>query len=275
MTTEESRVSYETRDEGSIALIKITRARYRNALSQPTVAAIDEAMMRAADDPVVRVIILGGDGPSFSAGHDLGSPDAMARRAARSEWTMAERYANTRAMDVDPHLRWRNIPKPTIAMVQGHCIYAAWMLASAMDLIFAADDAQFLPTNFAYFAVPWDLGARRSLHLLYDSRFLSAEEAREWGLVQEVHPAADLEARTLEYAARVAKQDPFQLQMMKHSVHQMQEMQGFTAHILSSYSDRMVRGANRPEVPARAPEEDGRRHVHVRVEQARNAERGA
>ena len=65
-------------------------------------------------------------------------------------------------------------------MVHGHCIYAGWMLASAMDVVFAAEGTQFLPTNFAFFSVPWDLGARRALHLMYDNRFVDARQAMEF-----------------------------------------------------------------------------------------------
>ncbi len=267
MTNEEPRVLYETRSEGRIALITLNRARYRNPLSRQMIEEIDAAFERAALDDGVRVIILRGDGPAFSGGHDLGSPDALATRGEREGQPMGKRYGRTRAMDVEPHLRWRAIPKPTIAMVHGHCIYAGWMLASAMDVVFAAEGTQFLPTNFAFFSVPWDLGARRALHLMYDNRFVDARQAMEWGFVQDVFPPERLEAETIAYAERVAEQDPFQLALMKHSVHQMQEMQGFTAHILSSYSDRMVRAANDVAV-SEQPAEGGRRR-YLSVERAR------
>ena len=263
---EDPRVRYETRVDGRIALITMTRARYRNPLSRQMIEELDEAFQRAESDAGVRVIVLRGEGAAFSAGHDLGSPDALANRAEREGQPMGRRYGRTRAMDVDPHLRWRSIPKPTIAMVHGHCIYAGWMLASAMDVVFAAEGTQFLPTNFAFFSVPWDLGARRALHAMYDNRFVDARKAMEW-FVQEVFAADRLEAETLAYAERVAEQDPFQLALMKHSVHQMQEMQGFTAHILSSYSDRMVRAAN--DVAVSEQPEDGGRRRYLSVERAR------
>ena len=263
---DDPRVVYETYEDGRIAVITMNRPRYRNPLSQQMIAALDEAFVRAEDDAEVRVIMLRGAGPTFSGGHDLGSPDALATRAEREDEPMGRRYPRTRGMDVDPHLRWRDIPKPTIAVVQGACIYAGWMLASAMDVIFAADDSQFLPTNFAYFAVPWDIGARRAKYLMYDNRFLTAQEAQEWGFVQEVHPSEHLWGAALEYATRVAKQDPFQLRMMKHSIHQMEEMQGFTAHIKSSFSDRMVRAAN-TETPITS--DGATRRTYNSVERAR------
>ena len=181
---------------------RFSELRYKALLAREAGAAALVLVVpaRAEDDPDVRVIILRGEGPTFSGGHDLGSPDALATRAERENEPMGNRYPRTRGMDVDPHLRWRDIPKPTIAVVQGACIYAAWMLASAMDVIFAAEDAQFLPTNFAYFAVPWDIGARRAKYLMFDNRFLTAREAMDWGFVQEVHPSEELEAAAMASA---------------------------------------------------------------------------
>jgi enoyl-CoA hydratase len=159
-------------------------------------------------------------------------------------------------------------------MIHGTCIYASWMLASAMDVIFAADTSTFLATNFAYFSVPWDIGARRAKHLLFEGRFISAAEAMEFGFVQAVYSEADLERETLEYAKRVAENDPFQLRMMKHSINQMEEIQGFTAHIMSSYSDRMVRAANTDTAITVKNEEPGKRRLYVSVERARQREKG-
>lgn len=236
-------VLYETREDGRIAVITMNRARYRNPLSLPMMRALDEAFARAAGDDGVYVIILQGDGPSFCSGHDTGSPDAVETRAEMDGAPFAKRIAHMREMDLEPLLRFRNVPKPTIAMVRGACLYAGWMLAAAMDVIFAAEDAQFHATNLSVFTVPWDVGARQAKYFMYDNRLIDAHTARAAGFVQEVHPPDRLEAETMAYARRVAKNDPFQLRMMKHSVHQMQEVQGFTAHINSSFADRMVRAA--------------------------------
>ena len=273
--SDDPRVLYETRDDGRIAVVTMNRARYRNPLSIQMMRALDEAFARAADDDEVRVIILRGDGPSFSSGHDLGSPDAAEMRAEMHGASFSKRVARSREMDLEPLMRFRNIPKPTIAMVQGACIYAAWMLAASMDVIFAAEDAQFLATNFSVFTVPWDIGARQAKYLMYDNRFLDGRTAKEAGIVQEVHPLDRIEDEAMAYARRVAKNDPFQLRMMKHSIHQMQEVQGFTAHIQSSFADRMVRAAN---VDVAITEQQGdpeKRRLYVSVERARaNREAG-
>jgi enoyl-CoA hydratase len=270
MAQEEPRVRYETRDEGRVAIVSLAREKYRNPLSAQMMAEIEDAFDRANEDADVRVIILRGLGPTFSAGHDLGSPDQTMTPEEREQESMGNRYPRTRGMDLDPHLRLRSIPKPTIAMVHGHCIYASWMLASAMDLVFAAEDTKFLATNFAYFSVPWDIGARRAKHLMFESRFINAETAMSYGFVQAVYPNDKLEEETVAYASRVAEADPFQLRMIKHSVNQMQDIQGFTPHILSSFSDRMVRAAN-TDAPVTTPNQvPGKRRVYTSVERARN-----
>ena len=267
--SDDARVNYETRDEGRVAVVSMARVRYRNALSPQMMAELETAFDRAVADDEVRVIVLRGEGPSFSAGHDLGSPD-MGDRAERDKMPMSATYSRSRALDPDPLLRFRALPKPTIAMVQGHCIYAAWMLASSMDVIFAAEDAQFLATNFQYFSVPWDIGARRAKHLLFGNQFINGREALELGFVQEVHAEERLEEETIAYASRVAEMDPFQLRLMKHSINQMQEIQGFTAHIMSSHSDRMVRAANNAPATVKSEDSESGRHLYLNVERARS-----
>jgi enoyl-CoA hydratase len=110
------------------------------------------------------------------------------------------------------------------------------MIASAMDILFAADDAMFLAANFQYFSIPWDMHPRKAKELLYESRFIDAPEAAELGLVNRVVPRAELLAQTLDYANRIAANDPFQLRMIKMAVNQMQDQQGFAAHITAAHA---------------------------------------
>jgi enoyl-CoA hydratase len=269
--SEEPRVHYETREDGQIGLVTMTRVRYRNALSQQMMDEIEAAFDQAVADDDVRVIVLRGDGPAFSAGHDLGSPD-IGDRAVRDAEPVSVRYDKSRKVDPDVLFRLRGVPKPTIAMVHGHCIYAAWMLASAMDVVFAAEDTQFLATNFQYFSVPWDIGVRKAKHLLFENRFIDGREAMEIGFVSEVFPPAELETGTIAYALRVAEMDPFQLRMIKHSINQMEEIQGFRGHIYSSHSDHVVRGANNAPRTEPGDSESGR-HLYLNVERAKSRER--
>src|SRR5262249_10833237 len=139
-----------------------------------------------------------------------------------------DRYTSGRAYWYEASMRWRNLPIPTIAMVHGFCIYGGWIFASAMDLVFAAEEALFLPAQLQYFAVPLALGARKTKELLYESRFLTAQEAHDVGFVNRVFAPEDLERETLAYAGRVAEGNRFAQRMVKFSVNNMLDGQGFT-----------------------------------------------
>ena len=173
-------VLYEV--DGDVALVTLNRPQYRNAQSWSLLDQLDEALDRAVENSAVRVIVVRGAGPHFSSGHDLGTPEQIADKNTRGvpddglEFYEAFRYYN-----LDITVKWRNLPKPTIAMVTGYCIYGGWMIAAAMDVIFAAPDARFLAGQVEYFSVPFDVGFRKAKELLFESRFIDAEEAHVEG----------------------------------------------------------------------------------------------
>jgi enoyl-CoA hydratase len=252
-------ILYDT--DGHIARVTLNRPQYRNAQSRVLLEEMDDAFARASEDRDVRVIVLRGEGDHFSAGHDLGTPEQVADRRERpDEPGIRGRYKRGYDLFVDMSLRWRDIPKPTIAAVQGYCIFGGWMIASAMDLIFASEDALFLASAFQYFTPPWDMGARRTKELLFESRFLTAAQAREWGLVNRVYPRAELDERTMAYARRVAENDPFLVRMAKAAVNQTQDIQGFPASIRDAYALYVLRAAGESDPGAVEIErEEGRR----------------
>ena len=124
-------------------------------------------------------------------------------------------------------------------MVEGYCIYGGWMLAAAMDLVFAAEDAQFLGGVVEYMSFPWDIGMRQAKELCFESRFISAAEAHGYGFVNRVVAPADLERETLAYARRVAENSALHLQLAKQMVNRAQDGQGFLIPALEikSFSD--------------------------------------
>lgn len=255
-------VSYDV-DE-AVATITLNRPTVLNAQSRRLLEALDLAFARAAEDPTVNVIVLTGAGAHFSAGHDLGSVDEQQDRAERPlQEGLRGRFDHSRAHYVDKTLRWRDIPKPTIAAVRGYCIFAGWMLASAMDVIFAADDALFLGANFQYFSIPWDISPRKAKEILYESRFIDAREAVALGLVNRMVPTAELEREALAYAHLIAANDPFQLRMIKASVNQVQDVQGFAGHIRAAHAMHMLssEGEKDPDYALGAP--DARRRPMV------------
>lgn len=249
-------IRYEVSDK--IARITANRPKYRNAQSTVMMTEMDDAFEKANFDPDVRVITMFGEGDHFSAGHDLGTPEETEYR--KTEYLIEEgvrgRYNHTREQFVDKTLRWRNVQKPTIAAVQGYCIFGGWIIASAMDIIFAAEDAMFLPTNFQYFSVPWDIHPRKVKEIIFEGRFIDAEEALKLGLVNRIVTRKQLDAEVMEYAAKVAKNDPFQLRMMKMAVNGMQDAQGFNQHITSAHAMFLLssQGEKDPDFAVDVPE---------------------
>ena len=148
--------------ESPLAYVLFNRPEYRNAQSRQLLEELDAAFAAATEDDAVKVIILSGAGDHFSAGHDLGTEAEKADQQARPmQPGIRGRYRRSRELFVDYNFRLRDVPKPTIAVVRGYCIFGGWMIASAMDLIFAAEDAMFLGTNFQYFSAPWDIHPRK------------------------------------------------------------------------------------------------------------------
>jgi enoyl-CoA hydratase len=132
-------------------------------------------------------------------------------------------------------LRWRNLRKITIAQVQGGVFSAGLMLMWAMDLIVAAEGTQFADVvgtrlgmcGVEYFAHPWELGARRTKELMLTGDAIGADEAQRIGMVSKVFPEAELADKTLQFARRIAKLPTFAALLIKDSVNQTQDNQGF------------------------------------------------
>jgi enoyl-CoA hydratase len=260
--TDYTQIRYE--QQGRVARLVLNRPKYRNAQSRLLIEELDDAFQRAAADDGVGVIVLMGAGDHFSAGHDLGTPEETADREARPyPEGMRGRYRRSWDLNIDTTLRWRNIPKPTIAAVQGYCIFAGWIISSACDVIFAADDAMFLPTNFQYFSVPWDLHPRKAKAILFESRFIDAAEAESLGFVDRVIPRARLDDEVMDYAARVAENDPFQLRMIKLAINQSIDAQGFTQHIYGAHALHMLSATGESDPGYTVDKPQGRRRPMV------------
>jgi len=214
--------------DGPIGVITLNRPAYRNAQGYRMLDEIDQAFALAKVDDAVRVVIVRGAGGVFSTGHDLGTPEGLEYRKALGARPGIQTYDQFKHYNLDLLVGWRNFPKPTIAMVEGYCIYAGWMLAAAMDVVFAADNAEFLAGFVEYMSIPWDIGVRRAKELCFESRFISADEAREYGLVNRVLPLAELERETYAWARRVAENSPEALRFAKIQMNKAQDAQGFT-----------------------------------------------
>ncbi|HEV2363264.1 MAG TPA: enoyl-CoA hydratase-related protein [Caulobacteraceae bacterium] len=222
---------------GPVGVITLNRPKYRNAQSYRMLDEIDTAFDRAGADEAVRVVVVRGSGGSFSAGHDLGTPEGMACRAALGAKPGVQSYDEFKKYNLDLLIKWRNFAKPTIAMVEGWCIYAGWMLAAAMDVVFAEDGALFLPGFVEYMSIPWDIGVRRAKEAVFESRFLSAEEAVRFGFVNRLLTAEALERETFAWARRVAENSPEVLRLAKIQMNKAQDAAGFTRALEDSFGD--------------------------------------
>lgn len=224
--------------DGAVATITLNRPNYRNALGYRMLDEIDAAFTQAGADKSVRVVVIRGAGGNFSSGHDLGTPEALAYKATLgAEPGTIQIYDQFKKYNLDVHLRWRNFPKPTIAMVEGFCIYAGWMLAANCDIVFASSSAEFLAGFVEYMSIPWDVGIRKAKELCFESRFIPAQEAHEYGFVNRVIAPAELEKETYAYAHRVAENSPDALRFAKIQMNKAQDAQGFTNALEDSLGD--------------------------------------
>jgi enoyl-CoA hydratase len=261
-------LDYEEIDDGRIARITLNRPRYRNAQNRGLLVELGAAYDRAEADDRVRVVVLRGAGGSFSAGHDLGTPDAVRDKTpgpeqhptyqcnggtadgsearTRQEWHYY--FANT--------LRWRNLRKITIAQVHGNVLSAGLMLAWSCDLIVAGQETVFADVvgtrlgmcGVEYFAHPWELGPRRAKELLLTGDSLDATEAHRLGMVSKVFPEDELSDRTLEFARRIARVPSMAALLIKESVNQAQDAQGFTNALHSCFTIHELNHAHWSEV---------------------------
>ena len=233
-------VLYEVRD--GIATVTMNRPGFNNAQNSQMTYALDAAFRRAVDDDAVKVIVLRGAGKHFSAGHDIGTPgrDIDKPFDRRSMWwdhtnkPGGEQYfVREQEVYLGMCRRWHDIPKPTIAMVQGACIAGGLMLAWVCDLIVASDDAFFqdpvvrmgIP-GVEYFAHAHELNPRVAKEFLYLGERMPADRAYQMGMVNRVVPRAELEQRTYEWAAKIAQQPRMGLALTKTVINRVEELQG-------------------------------------------------
>jgi enoyl-CoA hydratase len=232
-------------EPGKVARIVFNRPKYLNAQGYLLLEETDRAFKLAEADETCGAIVLSGAGRAFSAGHDIGTEEDRIYTEAHGyagplNPDPYRKFEDMRDFYVEKTLAWRNSPKPTVAMVHGYCIFGGWMLAAAMDVIFAAEDCLFLPGMVEYFSAPWDLGPRKAKEILLEHRFMTAREALEHGFVNRVFPMESLEEETMAYAGRVADNhlnDPIWTRTIKLSINHMQDAMGFTSEIESAYNN--------------------------------------
>ena len=261
MTTETRDGIRVERPRPDVVRIVLARPETRNAQDTRLLYALDDAYTAAMADDAVKVVILAGDGPHFSSGHDLRDRYPMEDYQSRSGWggfdldAVEGWYATERELYVGLCLRWRDLPKPIIAEVHGRVIAAGLMLVWPCDLVVAADDTEFSDPVVAfgvngheYFVHPWELGHRKAKELLFTGASLDAVEAQQCGMVNQVVPRDALAAETLALAERIARRPSLGLKLAKSSVNQALDLQGQTAAVHAAFSLHQLGHAHNREV---------------------------
>ena len=227
---------------GEIGKITVNRPKVLNVISDEVYRELDDAFTRADEDDEIKVIVVAGAGEHFGAGHDIGTKEMIGDEKVRSRdrsplgWLKFQEKVYW-----GMHDHWRNIGKPTIAMVQGYCIMGSWMLAAACDIIIASEDAKFADrlvrwggAHDEYPTLFWDLGPRKAKEHLWTGDFIDGEEAWRIGMVNRVVPREKLEEETMKLAKRIALNEAFALRLSKMSVNQAWDIMGQSAAVKSS-----------------------------------------
>ena len=225
-----------------VATLTMNRPTFNNAQNSQMTYALDAGFRRAVDDDSVKVIVLRGAGKHFSAGHDIGTPGRDVNKAFDREtlwWDHTNKpgaeqlFVREQEVYLGMCRRWHDIPKPTIAMVQGACVAGGLMLAWVCDLIIASDDAFFqdpvvrmgIP-GVEYFAHAHELNPRIAKEFLFLGDRMKADRAYMMGMVNRVVPRDELETQTYEIANRIAQQPRMGLALTKTVINRVEELQG-------------------------------------------------
>ena len=245
----EEPVRYELVD--GVAWITMNRPAFNNAQNSQMTYALDDAFQRAVNDDAVRAIVLAGEGKHFSAGHDIGTPGRDVNKSFERRLLLgdhvnkpAAEFLYTREQEVYLGMcrRWRDAPKPTVAMVQGACIAGGLMLAWVCDLIIASEDAFFqdpvvrmgIP-GVEYFAHAFELPPRVAKEFLLLGERMSAKRAEQFGMVNRIVPRDALRAETAAVAAKLAAQPRLGAWLTKQAVNHVEELRGKRAAMDAVY----------------------------------------
>jgi len=244
-------IIYESPAE-HVARIVLNRPSTRNSQDTHFLYELNDAFDLAAQDDNIKVIILAANGPHFSSGHDLrerNGAEALRNHKTVGTWCgwscagAEAQMSREKELYIGLSERWRNLPKPTIAAVQGRCIMGGLMLIWPCDIIIASEDAQFVDhaVSFGvggveYFAHPWEMGARKAKEFLFTGEWMTAAEAHRLGMVNHVVPLEHLQEAALTMAKKIATKPLFALKLAKESVNAMEDVQGRTNAMQTSFA---------------------------------------
>lgn len=214
-------VSREDRD--GVTWLTMNRPAARNALSIAMMEALDSCLVAVSDEPATKVVVIGGAGPAFCAGHDLRELRATPDRAF---------YETTFAICSRLMQRIVHLPKPVIARVHGVATAAGCQLVATCDLAIAADTARFATpgVNIGLFcstpmvALSRAVGRKAAMEMLLTGDFVDAARARELGLVNRVVPEHELDSAVESLARQIASKSTLTVAIGKEAFYQQLEM---------------------------------------------------
>jgi enoyl-CoA hydratase len=207
--------------------LTLNRPEKRNALNNALRGAIFAALTEADQDETVRVSIIRGAGPAFSAGYDL-----SANNAEGQPYYTAQGLLPWSRHVTEGWFRMWDLAKPVIAQVHGYCLAGGSELATACDLVYVAEDAQIgypptrlmSPPDMQFH--PWLMGMRRAMEMYLTGDAITGIEAARDGFANRAFPADQLEQEVLKIAERIAKVPPDLQQINKRAVHRAMEHMG-------------------------------------------------
>ena len=241
-------IVYETEEpilyavDGAVAYVTMNRPAFNNAQNSQMTYALDAAFRRAVDDDAVKVIVLRGAGRHFSAGHDIGTPGRDLHKSFDRAHLLPDHvnkpaaellYTREQEVYLGMCRRWRDIPKPTIAAVQGACIAGGLMLAWVCDLIVATEDAFFqdpvarmgIP-GVEYFAHGFELPPRIAKEFLYLGERMPAARAHQFGMVNRLSTRETLDADVKGIAGEIAARPRLGNWLIKQALNHVEELRG-------------------------------------------------
>jgi enoyl-CoA hydratase/carnithine racemase len=212
--------------DGRVAIISLNRPAARNALNRALLGELQIAIDTAAADPDVGAIVLTGKGPAFCAGADL--KEAASGMVGVDFWSRYERASQSMRI----HQQLPRLTKPVIAAVNGFAVAGGCGLAMSCDLVIASDTAIFgypevnrgLVAAMVMVSLSRIVGRRQALDLLLTGRQVSAQEAKELGMVNRVVPPDRLLPEAQAWAAEIASKSASALRVTKDLFRQVQEL---------------------------------------------------
>jgi enoyl-CoA hydratase/carnithine racemase len=205
--------------DGHVAVLTIDRPEKRNAMTAAMWAALPGVLASLADDPTVRALVVTGSGPSFCAGADIS--DLLSGADADDP------MADVRRDNLAAQAALRNFPKPTLAMIRGHCIGGGVELAASCDLRFADATAVFgvTPAKVGIVYTPSStkalidlVGPAMTKYLLFSGELIDTADALRAGLVDRVVDAAELETEVRRFADVLASRSALSQRATKEVV---------------------------------------------------------